>query len=261
MQKNTTKLVVLFITCLFAMSFMVGCSHLEGRPNDKTIWWYIHKPLPEASRKLAEARAAGKDKECPAEFKAASDMVDKAYDVYNACHTQEAISIAQNAINKVNALCPPKPRAEVKPEPVIVVLSEPQAEEKIVAVASEPTEKVVVLAFEDIHFDFDKSTLKPEAQMILKRNIQLLKKNPKVKVRIAGYASASGTEEYNRRLSERRAKAVEDYLINEGVVSSERLSIIGYGETRPAEYEATPKDLYSKAAKANMRVLFEIIVK
>jgi OOP family OmpA-OmpF porin len=85
--------------------------------------------------------------------------------------------------------------------------------------------------------------------------------NPESNVRIAGYTSASGTKEYNQKLSERRAKAVEEYLIKEGFVSPERLSTIGYGETRPAEYEAAPTALYSKAAKANMRVLFEIIVK
>ena len=96
--------------------------------------------------------------------------------------------------------------------------------------------------------------------MILKRNIQILKANPKVKVRIAGYTSASGTESYNQRLSERRANAVKEYLTKEGVIAPDRLSTIGYGETRPAMYEAAPKDLYSEAAKANMRVLFEIIV-
>jgi OOP family OmpA-OmpF porin len=157
-------------------------------------------------------------------------------------------------------------KVESKPEPkaaekVVILASEPKVEEKVAVLASEPEEKVIILAFEDVHFDFDKSTLTGEAQTILKRNIQILKDNPKSKVRIAGYTSASGTEEYNQRLSERRAKAVEEYLIKEGIVSPDRLSTIGYGKTRPAEYEAAPKDLYSKAAKANMRVLFEIIVK
>jgi outer membrane protein OmpA-like peptidoglycan-associated protein len=143
-------------------------------------------------------------------------------------------------------------------EKVVIVASEPMVEEKVVAAATEP--KVIILAFEDVHFDFDKSTLNPEAQTILKRNIQLLKDNPKAKVRIAGYTSASGTEAYNQKLSERRAKAVQEYLINEGIVTPDRISTIGYGETNPAMYEAAPKEIYSKAAKANMRVLFEINV-
>jgi len=157
----------------------------------------------------------------------------------------------------------------VKPEEkVVIVVSEPKVEEKVVAAVSEPKvmvaaaePKIIILAFEDVHFDFDKSTLKPEAKTILKRNIQLLKDNPKAKVRIAGYTSASGTEAYNQRLSERRANAVQAYLINEGVITRDRLTTIGYGEANPAMYEAAPKELYSKEAKANMRVLFEIIVR
>lgn len=147
-------------------------------------------------------------------------------------------------------------------EKIVVVEAEPKAEEKVVAAASatRAEEKVIILAFEDIHFDFDKSTLKPEAQEILKRNIQVLKDNPKARVRIAGYTSASGTDAYNQALSERRAAAVQEYLIKEGVISHQRLSTIGYGETDPAMYEAAPKELYSKEAKANMRVLFEIVV-
>ncbi|MDP2971222.1 MAG: OmpA family protein, partial [Deltaproteobacteria bacterium] len=155
-------------------------------------------------------------------------------------------SLSANVTLTLPSPPPPKPRVEEK---VIILASEPKVEEK-----------VIILAFEDAHFDFDKATLTKEAQVILKRNIQVLKANPKAKVRIAGYTSASGTESYNQRLSERRANAVKEYLTKEGVIAPDRLSTIGYGETRPAMYEAAPKDLYSEAAKANMRVLFEIIV-
>ena len=148
--------------------------------------------------------------------------------------------------------CPPLKK-------VVILASEPKAEEKVKIAAAEP-EEVVVLAFEDIHFDFNQSTLTPEAQGILKRNVQLLKENPKAHIRIAGYTSASGTDEYNQTLSEKRANSIKDFLVSEGVIKSGRLSTVGYGETQPAAYEAAPKDLYSDAAKANMRVLFEIVV-
>ena len=144
-------------------------------------------------------------------------------------------------------------------EKVVIFASESKVEEKVAIATTEP--KIIILAFEDVHFDFDQSTLTPEAQTILKRNIQMLKDNPKAKVRIAGYTSASGTEAYNQNLSEKRANAVQAYLINEGIITQGRLSMIGYGETNPAMYEAAPKEVYSEAAKANMRVLFEIIVK
>ena len=158
---------------------------------------------------------------------------------------------------------PPPPPVPIVEEKVVILAAEPKVEEKVAAVVAETKaeEKVVILAFEDIHFDFDKSTLKPEAQTILKRNIQLLKDNPKAQIRIAGYTSAAGTEAYNQKLSERRANAVKAYLTKEGLIAQDRLITIGYGETRPAVYEAAPKQIYSKAAKANMRVLFEIVVK
>jgi OOP family OmpA-OmpF porin len=159
-----------------------------------------------------------------------------------------------------------EPRPEPPPPPVekkvVILAAEPMVEEKVVAAVEETKveEKVIVLVFEDVHFDFDQSALKPEAKAILKRNIQLLKDNPKAKVRIAGYTSAAGTEAYNQKLSERRAASVEEYLISEGVITPGRLSTIGYGQADPAMYEAAPKEIYSKAARANMRVLFEIVV-
>ncbi len=153
----------------------------------------------------------------------------------------------------------PEAQPASSPAPVSQAPAAPMAAEQTAAAEAEP--EVVVLVFEDIHFDFDSSALKPEAKTILKRNIQLLKDNPRTHVRIEGYTSASGTAEYNQRLSERRANAVKDYLINEGIITENRLSIVGYGEKRPAEHEASPQDIMSQAAKANMRVLFEIIVK
>ena len=54
------------------MSFVAGCAHMEKSPPErKTGYAYIHQPLPEASRKVNEARITGKETQCPAEFKAA----------------------------------------------------------------------------------------------------------------------------------------------------------------------------------------------
>jgi len=155
----------------------------------------------------------------------------------------------------------PAPMTQAKvEEKVVIMASEPKVEEKVAAVVSKVEEKVIIFALDDVHFDFDQSALTQEAQTILKRDIQRLKENPNVKVRVAGYTSASGTAAYDQKLSERRANAVRDYLIAEGGIAADRLTTIGYGKTHPAVHEAAPKELYSAAAKANMRVLFEIIV-
>lgn len=118
---------------------------------------------------------------------------------------------------------------------------------------------VIVLAFEDIHFNLDQSALTNEAKTILRKSVSILKQNPKAKVRIAGYTSASGTIEYNQALSERRATAIKHHLIEQGI-SANRLSTIGYGETRPDRHERTPSNVNSGAAQKNMRALFEIVV-
>jgi len=119
----------------------------------------------------------------------------------------------------------------------------------------------VLISLEDSHFTFDSSALSENGKTILNYNARILKENPKMQIRIAGYASASGAKEYNQKLSEQRATAVKNYLVKEGGIAPDRLTKIGYGETRPVEYEPVPSNIYSEAAKANQRVLFEIIVK
>ena len=124
----------------------------------------------------------------------------------------------------------------------------------------DPKEDEKVVVFGDTHFDYDKSTLSEEAKTSLNKDVQALKENPKMNVRMAGYTSAEGTEEINQKLSEQRASTVRDYLIEKGI-APERITVIGYGRTKPAVYEVTPGDINSKEAKANMRVLFEVVVK
>ena len=123
--------------------------------------------------------------------------------------------------------------------------------------AAPPAAEVLVL--QDVHFNFDTAELNADTKQILRQHVRTLKANPAAKVRIAGYTSASGTEEYNQALSERRAEAIEVFLVDEGIAAS-RLKTIGFGQRNPAEYEARPSQLRSDAANANMRGLFEIII-
>jgi outer membrane protein OmpA-like peptidoglycan-associated protein len=117
-----------------------------------------------------------------------------------------------------------------------------------------------VVAFGDTHFDYSKSALTQSAKTLLDKDVQVLKENPNMKVRMAGYTSAQGTEESNQKLSEGRANAVRNYLIEKGIAPA-RITVIGYGRTKPALYEVSPGDINTKEAKANMRVLFEVVVK
>ena len=86
-----------------------------------------------------------------------------------------------------------------------------------------------------VHFDFDSSSLRPDARDILRANADMINKTPRsVLVQIEGHCDERGTQEYNFALGERRALAVRKYLVNLGV-SSDRLVTISYGEELPAD--------------------------
>ncbi len=85
---------------------------------------------------------------------------------------------------------------------------------------------------ENIFYDFDKATLRPESKAALDEMAQMLRDNPHVTIELAAHTDRKGSEEYNIRLSERRAKSVIDYLIAAGI-DPQRLSPKGYGESVP----------------------------
>jgi peptidoglycan-associated lipoprotein len=86
--------------------------------------------------------------------------------------------------------------------------------------------------FEDVHFDFDRYTLRPDALRELDKAVAAMQADPNLKIMIEGHTCNIGTAEYNLALGERRAQAVRDYLISRGV-SADRLSTVSYGEERP----------------------------
>jgi outer membrane protein OmpA-like peptidoglycan-associated protein/uncharacterized protein YegP (UPF0339 family) len=147
-----------------------------------------------------------------------------------------------------------------KKNPQVQFSEQKLSEPKVMIFVLDPKADEKVAVFGDTHFGYDKSTLSQEAKTLLDKDVQGLKDNPKINVRMAGYTSAEGTEEINQKLSEQRANAVRDYLIEKGI-ASERITVIGYGRTKPALYEVAPGDINSKEARANMRVLFEVVVK
>jgi OOP family OmpA-OmpF porin len=94
------------------------------------------------------------------------------------------------------------------------------------------------IVFEDVHFDFDRSTLRPEAIQILDRAVMTLQGSPTLTVTIEGHTDSVGTAEYNLSLGERRANAVRDYLLGRGIAAG-RMRTVSYGEERPAADNGT----------------------
>jgi outer membrane protein OmpA-like peptidoglycan-associated protein len=86
--------------------------------------------------------------------------------------------------------------------------------------------------FEDVHFDFDRYTLRPEAVRVLEQAVAAMKEDATLRLTLEGHTCNIGTAEYNLALGERRAAAVRDYMTQNGVAAN-RVQTVSYGEERP----------------------------
>ena len=93
-------------------------------------------------------------------------------------------------------------------------------------------EGIIVKFDSGILFDFDKATLKANAKSNIENLAASLEKNPETNILIIGHTDATGSDSYNKSLSNRRAAAVKTYALN-NVISSSRLTTEGRGETEP----------------------------
>lgn len=108
-----------------------------------------------------------------------------------------------------------------------------EIENEIDGVSVERIGEGIALKFDSgILFGFDSAVLQPKAKENIYKLADILKKYPDSNILIAGHTDSDGSEQYNQTLSERRAKAVSDYTMMQGV-SSSRLSVVGLGESEP----------------------------
>ncbi|MCG8308222.1 MAG: OmpA family protein, partial [Cytophagales bacterium] len=117
-----------------------------------------------------------------------------------------------------------------------------------------PIEKGAVVRLNNIFFDFDKYVLKKESFPELNRMVEMMQENMDLKISVEGHTDNIGTQQYNFILSERRAKAVVDYLIENGI-SADRLQSKGFGKLRPI----VSNDDEIDGRELNRRVEFKII--
>lgn len=116
--------------------------------------------------------------------------------------------------------------------------------------AATQQEMLAALKGKRVHFDFDRSEVKPEFREVIKMNADYLSANPAAKVTVEGHCDERGTREYNLALGERRANAVKNALIAEGVDPA-RITVISFGEDRPLVSETN-----EAAWKQNRRAEF-----
>jgi len=104
-----------------------------------------------------------------------------------------------------------------------------------------------------IYFEFDSSEVRPEDQELVARHAMQLGNNPGLRVRLEGHADERGSREYNIGLGERRAQAVRQMLMVQGVMA-DQISTVSFGEERPVEFGSSESD-YAQ----NRRVEFKYV--
>jgi outer membrane protein OmpA-like peptidoglycan-associated protein len=132
---------------------------------------------------------------------------------------------------------PPKPKVVVAEKPKRVVVEDNR-----------------IVINEKIQFDFNKATIKAESDSLMQEIIKVIKDHPHIKkLAIEGHTSSEGSDKYNLKLSDKRAKAVLEYLVKKGELPKEMFTAKGFGETKPIGDEAT-----EEGKEKNRRVEFNI---
>jgi outer membrane protein OmpA-like peptidoglycan-associated protein len=116
-----------------------------------------------------------------------------------------------------------------------------------------PIEIGQVVRLNNVFFDFDKWDLRPESFIELNRVVELLTENPAIEIEMSAHTDSRGTDDYNFKLSDNRARSVMEYIISKGIAST-RITSHGYGETKPVATNDT-----DEGRQLNRRVEFKIM--
>ena len=132
---------------------------------------------------------------------------------------------------------PPKPKVvQEKPKRVVV-------------------EENRIVINEKIQFDFNKATIRPESDSLMQEIIKVIKDHPHIKkIAIEGHTSSEGSDKYNLKLSDKRAKAVMEYRVTKGALEKGMFTAKGFGEGKPIADEST-----EEGKEKNRRVEFNIV--
>ena len=116
-----------------------------------------------------------------------------------------------------------------------------------------PIEIGQVVRLNNVFFDFDKWDLRPESYIELNRVVKLLTENPAIEIEMSAHTDSRGSDEYNFKLSDNRARSVMEYIISKGIAPN-RITSQGYGETKPVATNDT-----DEGRQLNRRVEFKIL--
>jgi outer membrane protein OmpA-like peptidoglycan-associated protein len=177
--------------------------------------------------------------------------IDRAIEIAKA-DSLEAIKVCEE---KAKPPTPPAPAPPTPPMPPPPPPEKPKPMEQPIPPGppAPPAKPAELPVLDNIYFDANKTNINPTAAKALDRNGMILKENPKLKVEIAGHTDSAGSEKANQAISEKRAQSAKKYLQDKFNISGDRLTVKGYGATKPIADDKT-KEGRSK----NRRVEFKI---
>lgn len=116
----------------------------------------------------------------------------------------------------------------------------------------------IEIVIDNIYYDLDKSDIREDAKPALNKIVEILRDNPAVKIQLASHTDCQGEDQYNQGLSERRAAAAVTYIIEDGKIEAERLSSVGYGESR-LEINCECTKCHEDEHQVNRRTTFKVL--
>lgn len=240
-EAETMWIRLLFIPMLLLV-LVAGCAPPSyfGVPDRALI---APAEFRETEAAIAAAEKSPGARHCPDKIAKAKELAKQGVETYWACRTAEAmakLAEARKLAKEAEACQPPPPPPPPPPAPKAPAPPPPPKKE---------------ISLKWVYFDFDKYALTPKAKATLDEAAAILKENPSLLVELAGHTDAIGTDSYNKALSEKRSKAVFDYLVSKGIAAS-RLKMVAFGEAKPV----APNNTDEGRAK-NRRVELRIISK
>jgi len=181
---------------------------------------------------IAQGEQSAGAKYCPEKIAKAKELAKQGAEVYWACNNVESARLMAEArrLAKEAEACEPPPVAAPAP----AVIAPPPAP----APKPAPVPERICITLK-IEFDVNKADIKPKYHNVIGKVADFMKKYPETTAVIEGHTDNRGSYEYNIKLSERRADAVRNYLIEKFGIAPERLSSKGYGYTKPIDTNKT----------------------
>jgi outer membrane protein OmpA-like peptidoglycan-associated protein len=217
---------------------MAGCAKSHFGTADKAI--ILPPDVAQTEEAIAGAEKSPGAKHCPDKIAKAKDLAKQAMETYWACHTAKAmemLSQARNLANEAKA-CQPPPSAPAPPPAPKPVVAPP---------ARQP------ISFHSVNFNLNKSDLSASSKTELDKAAKIMMDNPDVVLELQGYTCSLGSETYNQKLGDRRAKSVFDYLTAKGI-SASRLKTVSFGIAKPVAPNTT-EDSRAKNRRVELVIL------